>query len=590
MVFKTALSTCFLAAGFISLVSAQTTTKFTGIEGKITQAGTTAFPSSGSSTLTDEANASPDGLQHKVMPKPNLRAALQRSIRLQAEITKAAVLKAPTPTPTTVVGAGPTFHGFPGLNSVDTGNVNKFVLEPPDQGLAVGNGFVFEAINDVFAIYDTSGVLISGPVSANKFFKLAPAIQGNTAGPSLTDPRAYFDHQLQRWFVTMLEFAPNGRSYLLLAVSSSADPFSSFYIYSIDATNDGTHGTPAHPGCPCFPDQPLIGADRNGFYISGNEFGAGFNGAVIYALSKDILAFGALPTPIIFSGLPLAEAVSYSVQPAISLGFDREAASGVEYFLSSLDFTGTLDNRIAIWAMTDTSSLNGFHPTPTLIQRIVPTEVYGQPPPAVQPSGPFPLGTSLKEPLEDVDTNDDRMNQVVFENGKLWAGLNTQIGASKGNQARAGIAYFVLTPKIANGNLTAGVVREGYLAAPGQDSIMYPSIGVTPSGKAAMTFTLVGPTATPAFSFTPVFYPSMAFTTLSAMTGTGVIQLGGAGYAPEDGFSGYAAFGGSGVARWGDYSAAYADTDGSIWMAAEWIPNAPRTRYTNWGTFIGQLR
>jgi len=104
-----------------------------------------------------------------------------------------------------------------------------------------------------------------------------------------------------------------------------------------------------------------------------------------------------------------------------------------------------------------------------------------------------------------------------------------------------------------------------------------------------MTFTLVGPTTTPAFIYSDVFYPSMAFTTLSVKNGTGEIQLGGAGAAPEDGFTGYKAYGGNVVARWGDYSAAFADTDGSIWMATEWIPNTPRTRLTNWGTFIGQL-
>jgi len=82
----------------------------------------------------------------------------------------------------------------------------------------------------------------------------------------------------------------------------------------------------------------------------------------------------------------------------------------------------------------------------------------------------------------------------------------------------------------------------------------------------------------------------MAFTTLSATYGAGDIQLGGAGSAPEDGFSGYPQFGGAGVARWGDYSAAVADTDNSIWMATEWIPDTPRTEYTNWGTFIGQLK
>ena len=48
------------------------------------------------------------------------------------------------------------------------------------------------------------------------------------------------------------------------------------------------------------------------------------------------------------------------------------------------------------------------------------------------------------------------------------------------------------------------------------------------------------------------------------------------------------AFGGR-VARWGDYTAAVADADGSIWIATEYIPNAPRTLLANWGTFIGRV-
>ncbi len=34
---------------------------------------------------------------------------------------------------------------------------NQFSLEPPDQGLCVGNGQVVEVVNDAFNVYDTSG-------------------------------------------------------------------------------------------------------------------------------------------------------------------------------------------------------------------------------------------------------------------------------------------------------------------------------------------------------------------------------------------------------------------------------------------------
>ncbi len=388
-----------------------------------------------------------------------------------------------------------------------------------------------------------------------------------------------------------------GRTHVYIAVSTSNLPLN-FKVLSIDTTDDGTLGTPAHPGCPCLPDQPLIGADKYGFYISTNEFsvfGNGFNGSQIYALSKTFLAEGALPTVVHFSALPLAEGVAYSVQPAISLKFDGESGTGVEYFLSSLDFQGTLDNRIAVWAMTNTVSLNDLSPKVKLHKKVIQSEVYGMPPPAVQNPGPFPFGSSLRKSLELIDTNDDRMNQVVYEDGKLWAAVDTIVGGGSVNPdgsenvARAGIAYFVVEPSVDTGGaVSATVVNQGYVAAPGEDSVMFTSIGVTTAGKAAMTFTLVGPTPTQLFG--GGFFPSMAFSRLTS-SGAGNIRLGAAGLSPDDGFSGYESNGsGPGIARWGDYSAAVADLDGSIWMAAEWIPDTPRTKYVNWGTYIGRLQ
>ncbi|MFL6351660.1 MAG: hypothetical protein ACJ74Z_07395 [Bryobacteraceae bacterium] len=588
-----------LAAAANAQSSVQHPLKLTGIEDKVELVGTGRLPAP--SPLA--ALVQPHKTRLRAELEQNLVAARRGSIR-NGSTSPLAALKTPNPASTTVVGPEPSFFGFPGQTSLDTAIATGFVSEPPDQGLAVADGFVFEAINSVLAVYDPNGSLIAGPVSQNEFFGVAPEFDEITSeyGPFIADPRAYFDHQLKRWFVSVTELdtdpvsgAPSGRSHLYFAVSTSEDPFSLFNIYVIDTTNDGSLGTPAHPGCPCFGDQPLIGADKYGFYISANEFSIPgfpftFNGSNIYALSKERLALGELPTPILFSGLPLAEGVGYSVQPASSLSFETEYASGVEYFLSALDFFGPLDNRIAVWAMLDTGSLRNVHPCPILTQNIIASEVYGLAPPARQNPGRFPLGMSLGEPLEHLDSNNDIMQQVVFEDGKLWSGLTTVVGSCDRRTLRAGILYFVVTPSVSGDMLTAHMDKQGYLAAPGLDSVINPAIGATPEGRAAMVFTLVGPTRTPAFLFSDVFFPSMAFTTLSATVGTGDIQLGGAGAAPEDGFTGYPEYGGDGVARWGDYSAAVADTDGSIWMATEWIPHTPRTDLTNWGTFIGQLR
>ena len=210
---------------------------------------------------------------------------------------------------------------------------------------------------------------------------------------------------------------------------------------------------------------------------------------------------------------------------------------------------------------------------------VIGSEVYGQPPQVQQKSGPYPLGQSLKDKLNLLATNDDRMNQVVYSGNKLWSGLNTAVKTQNGPTS-TGIAYFVVSPTASSATIT----NQGYVAVD-SNSVMYPSIGVSSTAtgnKAAMVFTLAGGD----------FYPSTAYVTLSP---TGSLSSGvkiyGAGTRPADGFTGYPQYGGSGVERWGDYSAAAADSDGTIWTAAEYIPGTfgYPPYLANWGTAIGAV-
>jgi hypothetical protein len=94
-----------------------------------------------------------------------------------------------------------------------------------------------------------------------------------------------------------------------------------------------------------------------------------------------------------------------------------------------------------------------------------------------------------------------------------------------------------------------------------------------------LSFTFVGPD----------FFPSAAYASLSATSGAGDVHIGGPGALPEDGFTGYSAFGGNRVARWGDYSAAAVDESGNLWLATEYIPNAPRSVFADWGSFVSNV-
>lgn len=507
----------------------------------------------------------------------------------------------PNPPGNTLATSNPGFSGFPGLNHADqrlANNGNQFSLEPPDQGLCVGNGFVMETINDVLAVYTTNGHVIVKPTTTmNSFFNLAPQIIRTTPptfGPFLSDPKCYFDHATQRWFLTVLEIDVDpftgaflNNAHQLFAVSQTSNPTGLFGLFEFSTNDDGTNGTPVHPNCPCFGDQPLFGADANGIYISTNEFsisGTAFNGAQIYALSKSgveaAATGGPLPTLVHIDTAPLAPAlggVPFSIQPAESPdAFFAKAQNGTEYFLSSLDFNSTFANTIATWALTNTASLSSATPSVSLSFVVINSELYGQPPNAKQKPGPRPLGKALGAPLELIASNDDRMNQVVFAQNLLWSGVNTIVQVP-GHPARVGIAFFIVAPSMHSGHLQASIASQGYVSVTGEN-VLFPSIGVTADGQGVMSFTLVGPD----------FFPSAAYTPISATGKVGNIHIAGAGAFPEDGFSGYAAFGGAGVARWGDYTAAVADS-GVVWLAAEFIPNAPRTTLANWGTFISRV-
>ena len=500
----------------------------------------------------------------------------------------------PNPFPNPVLNRNPGFFGFSGVSHADqrlANGGNQFSVEPPDQGLCVGNGFVMDAVNEALAVYGTDGSLRAGPTDLNTFYGYPAAIDRTTgvAGPSLTDPKCYFDVSLNRWFVTILTFdADTPTTHVDIAVSQTADPTGAWRIFSLPTTNAGGPGEPTHAGCPCFGDQPLIGADANGFFISTNEFslepfGAVFNGAQVYAISKARLAAAASgvgPTPpavLIDAGaIPTPDdgGIWYSLQPATSPGRSFERSNGgTEYFLSALDFFNLGDNRIAAWALTNTRSLDGPFPSLSLANDVIRSEQYAPPPPAVQKAGPTPLGTALGEAEETIDSNDDRMNQVVFAGGLLYSGVNTAIGAGD----RVGAAYFIVAPQWRRSTFNARMASDGYVSVR-NENVLFPAIGVNDFGAAVMSFSISGPDYFPSTGYVRIF-GSFA----------GLVHVAGAGAGPEDGFSGYAAFGADGTARWGDYSAAVADSQGNIWIAAEFIPGTPRTANANWGTFIGRV-
>src|SRR5438067_9010812 len=53
---------------------------------------------------------------------------------------------------------------------------NQFSIDPPDQALCAGNGFVLESTNDVLQIFSSSGAAVTGVVDLNTFYGYPAAI------------------------------------------------------------------------------------------------------------------------------------------------------------------------------------------------------------------------------------------------------------------------------------------------------------------------------------------------------------------------------------------------------------------------------
>jgi hypothetical protein len=527
----------------------------------------------------------------------------------------------PSVTSTPVDGQSGLGVNFDGLNLADERTAdggNQFTVEPPDQGLCVGNGYILEAVNEAFQVYRTDGTAASGVMAFNPFFVGDHAILRSTTPPVygmfMSDPKCYYDPADGRFFFTLLGIdrdpatgALTKASHLFIAVSKSNVPSTSpgdWYIYDLATTNADADAEvfasgpkqASHPGCPCFGDQPLIGADAHGFYVSTNEYSIqedDFNGAQLYVLSKHALENGTLRgQAFLNSSLPLKEGIAYSLQPATSPtpGDWATAAGGTEYFLSALEF-GAPDNRIAEWALTNTSSLETTTPNVTLVgPTIVSSETYAFPPDAEQKAGPTPLGDAApsllgkpgngpKEHENLIAANDDRMQQVVYADQLLYSGLNTAVKTEHG-ETDTGAAYFIVQPSITgtatNATLAGTMHAQGYVAVD-RNNVLFPAAGVGPDGNGAYTFTVTGVD----------YYPSAAYIRVTSSGVTGSIGIAGAGAAPADGFSGYRIFGNNGTERWGDYFAGVW-ADGKVWLASEYIPGdfGYPPFLANWGTRV----
>jgi hypothetical protein len=472
--------------------------------------------------------------------------------------------------------------GVKGLNAVDSASLStNFIgdIEPPDQGLCAGNGFVVEANNiGEILVFNTALQRQSAPIPLDTVMGLTS--RGWSSGG---DPSCEFDPSNGgHWFFTEIVsksteasggpfagcFAAVANTCLEgIAVTDGSSPFGPYHVYFANANYN-----PNEPGSPfLLNDFAKISVTRDAFLIFYDEFplngsvpgfgGGFFNGAQELAFDKSALEqglaassfnvaienMGLLPTPdgtcAGSAGVDCWAAV-IPAQPADAGHFDN-SHDGSGFMLDTLDFNSFAglptsgDNRVAVWDWTGLghlgsqgcSSCGGIRFGGQLFSGVEP---YNDPFNTVgaQKAGPIPLGDECRKarlatpmgqscPEGGIETNGDFMTQVSQAQGQLWGATPTEVNQTFTSEAspevHQAVAYWVVGTGSFDQAGVFSLTSQGYISAAHEDLEM-PAMageGTGGNGGALMVFTLSG-NGGPTGADSGGFFPSTAYGRLTA--------------------------------------------------------------------------
>ncbi len=480
--------------------------------------------------------------------------------------------------------------GVKGLKAVDsaenTANIYKDV-EPPDQALCAGNGFVMEGNNiGEIKLFNSANLSSASPVISLDTVMGLGAKGWSSGG----DPVCEYDPTHGgHWFISeIVSSSPESSGgaftgcfsavanscYEGIAVSTTNNPLGSYNVYYASADFN-----PAEPGSPyLLNDFAKIGVTRDAFMmfydefpLRGGGFGNGiFNGAQEFAFNKSSLEhgkpasqvtvayenMGKLKTPdgtcakdkiLKMGGITCWVAV-IPAQPADSGQFDN-SHGGTGFMFGTLDFYGFYgplptsgDNRVAAWAWTGLKALKSSNCSKcgairfrgTLFKRV---DRYYLPEglAAPQKAGPIPLGDQCTAagastqpcPEGGLATNGDFSYQVSQAQGKLWTDAMTEVAQTyKGANAEIhfGGLYWVINTKSFDRSGRFTLTNQSYVS-PAHEDMSMPAVVAEGTGgnNKAILFFTLTGNGGPTGADSGGFYPSTAFGRLTA-TSKGLLK------------------------------------------------------------------
>ncbi len=300
--------------------------------------------------------------------------------------------------------------GTPGTNP------NPCRCSPPDMGLGASDKFVVQMVNLAGTIYRTSGSVAKSTFSLSDFWFLP--VRGGPLGIGMSDPQVLFDAIAGRWYASIIDTFDVNR--VNFAVSATDDPTGTWFIYRVIANSSASSATSSHT----LPDQPYIGYSDDKFLITANDFvidfttGTGpFIGAQYWVLNKAEMLAGNRFIDLA-TNQPIANS-NFAIRPAQHL-----SSSSVAFMAENCETTvaviivGLCATSTTTGAGINVYTITGTPPgTVTVTVTTVPISAPGFPPNADQPGHPADSN--------DLNTGDNRMQSVVWQNNLLWTALNS---------------------------------------------------------------------------------------------------------------------------------------------------------------------
>lgn len=222
------------------------------------------------------------------------------------------------------------------------GNPNLCGCQPPDPNGAIGPNHVVTMANLHFQIFDRNGVSLFGPAANNTLWA---GFGGDCETDNAGDPVVIYDQLADRWVLS--QFTSSGPTFFeCFAVSQTADPTGSYFLYAISTGNN-------------FPDYPKAGMWPDAYYFSTREFlnGATFVGVGAYAVDRaQVLAGNPAPTIVGFLAPPGGQPynVGDGLLPSDLDGqtLPPDGNDNPNYFVGSMDDNGPYgapQDALTVW-------------------------------------------------------------------------------------------------------------------------------------------------------------------------------------------------------------------------------------------------